>query len=133
MGFEGFLMNKLMKKCIHNCKEMVTFEELPIKKIFYNYSYFIIIIINIKYYSSQAVLCALVIFEGKKIYLIPSNSLVAACFYANLVWNIWFGVDVFLRGLGCGFISCRTRTTFVCWVETKLCFQSALACCTCCC
>lgn len=35
---------------------------------------------NIKYYSLQAALCALVIFAGKKIYLIPSNSLVAACF-----------------------------------------------------
>lgn len=89
-----------MKKCICNSKEKVTSEMLLI-------------------FTFQAALYALVILEGKNIYLILNNSLVAACFYAKLGWKIWCGVDVFLDVCAAGFISCRIRTTFECWVETK--------------
>lgn len=63
-------------------------------------------------FTFQTALCALLILEGKKIYLILNNSPVAACFYAKLGWKIWFGVEVFLEVYAAGFISSRTRTIF---------------------
>lgn len=65
-------MSKPIRKCIHNSKETVTSEMLRI-------------------FTFQAALCALVILEGKKIYLILNNFLVAAYFYVKLGWKICFG------------------------------------------
>lgn len=114
MGFKGVLVNKPIKNCIHNSKEKVTSEMLLV-------------------FTVQVALCALVTFEGKKMYLILNNSLVAAGFYNKLGWKIWFGLDVLLEVYTAGFICCRTRRIFECWVETKLCSRSVLAYCTCCC
>lgn len=55
----------------------------------------IIKILNIINYRLHCV--HLLFLTVRKIYVIPSNLLVAACFYANLVWNVSFGVDVFLE------------------------------------